>query len=322
MTKQEFEQRNDPAWQRLERLVSGLEQGRREPDVGDVPALFRQACHDLSLAEHRMYGLALCERLNELIIRTYRQLYRARRPVAARFLGFFIEDFPRALRKDWRLFWWAFLFFWGPFFAMMISAQYDIRWVESILGPQGMTSMEAMYSGDEAVEKMRETFDSNFQMFGFYIMNNVGIDFKCFAGGILFGVGALLVLLFNGLMLGAATGYVIESCNPEAFFKFTSGHSSWELLGAVIAGMAGMKLGLAALMPGRLSRSESIRQGAKAALPLILGAAAMTVVAAAIEGFWSAQPYPPMVKYVFGVFWWVFLAVYFLFCGRRPRLQA
>lgn len=319
MTKQEFEQRNEPAWRRLEWLVDGLESGRKETAVGEVPALFRQACHDLTLAEHRMYGLALCERLNELIIRAYRQLYRAHQPWGARVVSFFLTGFPRAVRRDWKLFWWAFLFFWGPFFALAFSARHDPRWVESVLGSEGMSAMESMYSGGEAVEKMREKFDSNFQMFGFYIMNNVSIDFKCFAGGIVYGVGALLVLLFNGLQIGAATGYVVENCNPEAFFKFTAGHSSWELLGAVISGMAGMKLGLAALIPGRHNRSEAIRQAAKAALPLILGAAAMTVVAAMIEGFWSAQSLPPFVKYSFGIFWWVFLTVYFSFSGRRSQ---
>ncbi len=139
--------------------------------------------------------------------------------------------------------------------------------------------------------------------------------------GVLTGPRTWLGVLL-GILTGRAkraTGYVVENCNPEAFFKFTAGHSSWELLGAVISGMAGMKLGLAALFPGRYRRAEAIRQSAKAALPLILGAAAMTVVAAMIEGFWSAQSLPPSVKYSFGIFWWVFLAVYFSVSGRRSQ---
>ena len=39
-------------------------------------------------------------------------------------------------------------------------------------------------------------------MFGFYILNNVSIGFRSFAGGIIFGLGTIFFLVFNGLILG------------------------------------------------------------------------------------------------------------------------
>ena len=75
-------------------------------------------------------------------------------------------------------------------------------------------------------------------MFCFYIWNNVAIDFRIFAGGIAAGAGTMFFLLFNGLHIGAAAGYVNVACDPESFWSFVAGHSSFELLGMVVAGVA------------------------------------------------------------------------------------
>ena len=42
--------------------------------------------------------------------------------------------------------------------------------------------------------------DQDAAMAGFYVYNNVGIAFRCFATGILFGLGSLFFLLYNGLV--------------------------------------------------------------------------------------------------------------------------
>jgi hypothetical protein len=60
----------------------------------------------------------------------------------------------------------------------------------------------------------------------------------------------------------------------------------------------------------------------KRALPLIYGAAVMTTLAAVVEGFWSAQPIPPMVKYVVGIVGWLAHAAYFLFMGKGVADEA
>ena len=40
-------------------------------------------------------------------------------------------------------------------------------------------------------------------MFGFYIFNNVRIGFQTFASGLVFGLGTILYLLYNGVFIGA-----------------------------------------------------------------------------------------------------------------------
>ncbi|MGE9267925.1 MAG: stage II sporulation protein M, partial [Verrucomicrobiales bacterium] len=116
--------------------------------------------------------------------------------------------------------------------------------------------------------------------------------------------------------IGAATGYVHYAGDPEKFYRFVAGHSSFELLGMIVVGIAGLKLGGALLAPGRYPRGQALTRAGRAGLPLLLGGAAMTAFAAVVEGFWSAQPLPTGLKYAIGLAFWLLHLVYFLFAGR------
>jgi uncharacterized membrane protein SpoIIM required for sporulation len=318
VTAGEFEQRNVERWADYERLVTLMEKGKRTKDAGELPRLFREVSLDLSLAESRMYGTRVTERLNELVIRGYELIYRTRRGTWAEVLAFVAVKFPQAVRADWKLFWLCSAVFWLPFFAMMLSVHHDIRWIQAVLGADGMASVELMYGGkEEQLSHLRSEYGSNFEMFCFYIYNNVAIDFRIFAGGIAAGLGTLFFMLFNGLHIGAAAGYVNHACNPPSFWSFVVGHSSFELLGMIVAGMAGLRLGLAVLRPGRLPRVRALVEASKQALPLIYGAALLTTLAAVVEGFWSAQDIPYAWKYAVGAAAWAGHIAYFTLAGRR-----
>ena len=317
MTVGDFEHRNEARWAAYERLVGELERGKRGPEARELPRQFRELCVDLALAEHRFYGERLTRRLNALVVRGYELIYRNRQSGRERLVRFVVVGLPQAVRRDWRLFWGCSAAFWLPFLAVMISAAVDLNWVQSILGVDGMASMDQMYGGRESqVEHLRQEYGANFMMFGHYIKHNIGIDLQTFAGGIAGGVGSLFFLLFNGVYLGAAAGYVNQAGNPESFWTFVSGHSSPELLGMILSGMAGMRLGLALWKPGRLPRSRALREAAQRALPLILGAMVLTAVAAAVEGFWSAQLLPSGLKYGVGIAGWILLGSYLTLAGR------
>jgi uncharacterized membrane protein SpoIIM required for sporulation len=323
MTSGDFEHKNQQRWTEYERLVERLENGDADPQADQMPRRFRELCVDLSLAESRMYGTRITERLNALVIRGYKVIYRIRRAGWRQVMAFVTAGFPRTVRREWRLFWLCNLVFWLPFCVMMLSPLTDMRWIQAVLGADGMAMMEQMYGGKEAqLEYLRSEYGSNFMMFCFYIYHNVEIDFQIFAGGMAAGLGTLFYLLFNGLHLGAAAGYVNHACNPQSFWSFVCGHSSFELLGMVVSGMAGMRLGLAILRPGRVPRVRALAEAAKQALPLIYGAALMTTLAAVIEGFWSAQRIAPEAKYAFGAGGWILLTVYFLLAGRGDCHEA
>ena len=116
MNRQKFEEQNRDRWMELERLLDQFEQGQTPIDARKLPGLFRQVCSDLSIAQYRMYGMRLCDRLNELVIRGYKHVYRGVNTSAENFIKFVWIRFPQAVRSEWRLFWFCMLMFWGPFF--------------------------------------------------------------------------------------------------------------------------------------------------------------------------------------------------------------
>lgn len=318
MTPKQFENDHGPSWQRLEGMIEQVEKAKPVANVDELPKLFRQACHDLSLAQHRMFGRAIVERLNTLAISGFRVLERRSSGGWERLWQMMMQDFPRAVRAESRLFWFCSAVFWLPFFAFLIITPFDPEWTMSMLGTEGMISMEGMYGeGTNPREYMRGEYGSDFGMFAFYIWNNVSINLRTFAGGLLGGVGSLVILLFNGANIGAAAAYVNHACNPETFYCFVIGHGAPELLGIVISGMAGMRLGLSFVKPGAYDRKTALVLGGRKAMILITGAALMTAFAAIIEGFWSATPMEPWIKYTFGGCMWTATICYLLLCGRE-----
>jgi uncharacterized membrane protein SpoIIM required for sporulation len=113
-----------------------------------------------------------------------------------------------------------------------------------------------------------------------YIFNNVRIGFQTFASGLLFGLGAIFYLLYNGLFIGTITGHIVHSGLATNFFSFTSGHSAFELTAICLAGAAGLKLGYALVAPGQLTRGAALRAAATDAITLVAGVAGMLLIAA------------------------------------------
>lgn len=325
MQGKEFEEKNHTRWAEYEQALNKLEKrGSQDEDVARLPKMFRQVCTDLALARHRMYGVMMNERLNGLVIRGHKQVQRRAGGTWEKVFRFIAVDFPVAVRMEWRLLIVSTLAFIVPLIGVAAAGFYwpDFSWVEAVLGVQMMEQLDSMYgSSDDQIANLREQYGSNFMMFCFYIWNNIGIDFRIYAGGILACLGTLFFLIYNGVFFGAVVAYIHVACSTEAFYSFVAGHSSFELIGMVIAGMAGMRIGLGMLNRGRKTLRRSLLDAGKKSLPLILGAALMTFVAAAIEGFWSAQALPPNVKYTVGIALWVFCFLYLALAGRRVPVR-
>ena len=320
MQGKEFEEKNAQRWAEYEQTVNALEKNTEGLDVSRVPNMFREICTDLALARHRMYGMPMNERLNVLVIRGHKIIHRRAGGTWAKLFRLIAVDFPVAVRAEWRLLIVATLSFILPLIGVAMAGFYwsDFSWVEAVLGAGMMTQLDLMYgSSREQISNMREEYGSNFRMFCHYIAHNIGIDFRIFAGGILACLGTLFFLIYNGVFFGAVIAYIHVACDKEAFYTFVAGHSSFELIAMVIAGMAGLRIGLGILHVGRKTMSRSLLDAGRKALPLIYGAALMTFVAAAIEGVWSARDLPPMVKYTTGITLWVVVILYLVFSGRR-----
>lgn len=285
--------------------------------TAEFPKLFRRVCADLTLAQQRMYGMRLGNHLNTLVIAGHKHLFVNKAHRKADLGRFVLYTFPQAVRAEYRLFWFLNIVFLVPFLLMIVSAYVNPIWMQSLLGPSGMADLELMYGSGSSTEILREEYGANFSMFCFYIYNNIGIDFRIFAGGLAWGIGTLFFIIYNAIYLGAVVGYIHYACDTTLFYTFVSGHSSFELVGMIIAGIAGMRLGLSLINPGPYTRKAALVLGAQKAMVLLAGAFGLTLIAAVIEGFWSAQPYPPMVKYTIGFLFWVLLSAYLMFCGRN-----
>jgi uncharacterized membrane protein SpoIIM required for sporulation len=163
--------------------------------------------------------------------------------------------------------------------------------------------------------------DTDAEMAGFYVYNNVGIAFRCFATGVLFGLGSAFFLVYNGLVTGAVAGLVTSAGHGRNLLTFTCTHSAFELTAIVIAGTAGLVMGYAMVDSRGLTRFASLRAHAREVAHLVLGAALMLLVAAAIEGFWSASRVPAPAKWTAAAGAGLGVTLYLGLAGRRRHRQ-
>jgi uncharacterized membrane protein SpoIIM required for sporulation len=154
-------------------------------------------------------------------------------------------------------------------------------------------------------------------MFGYYIMNNVSIGLRTFASGLLFGIGSIIVLLTNGLMIGSIAGHLQAVGHGDPFWRFVAGHAAPELTAIVLAGAAGLRLGLALVAPGRRRRVDALIDAGRTGARMCLGIFAMLVFAAFVEAFWSSIGWiPALVKYAVGATLWLIVLAWLTFGGR------
>lgn len=288
----------------------------------DFPELYRQVCHHLSLAQSRRYSPYLIERLSFLIDQAHQVFYRQSHihgeSVFASLMIFFTQNFPQTVRSESKWLWFSSAVFYLPLIFMIGLIQIWPEFVYSVMSPDIVADMEAMYDPlAEHIGRERGS-DSDSKMFGFYILNNTGIGFRTFATGLLLGVGSLVTLLFNGLHIGSAAGHLTQIGYGNTFWPFVSGHSALELTAIVLSGAAGLKLGFSILIPGRKSRYQSLLDAAKISVKIMAGAAAMFFMAAFVEAFWSSSHSIAVnIKYIVGISMWLLVFSYFAFVGQK-----
>ena len=316
-----FESRHQAAWESLEALLLALEKGSAAArDCEEFPASYRHLCQQLALARERNYSSRLIDRLQQLALRGHQQLYRHRSHLGGRILGFMFGGFARLIRAQWRSVLIASLVFYGSLAGMGLLVYFFPDLVYSLLPADKVASMEAMYDPDARRFGRFAERDAgdDWMMFGFYVMNNIGVAFRTFASGLLFGIGTLFFLLFNGLMIGAVAGHLTSIGYSQTFWAFVIGHGAFELTAITFAGAAGLKLGWALLAPGRMTRGQALQSAAAVSVQLIAGVILMLLIAAFIEAYWSSMSYTSAnVKYLVGALLWVLVGAYFVFSGRE-----
>ena len=325
MTPLRFEQLYGQEWGELETLLDNLHgrPGRpfssREPVSGArVAELYRRACEHLALARARAYPTYMLDRLERITADAHQVIYQDRELGLARIRTLITRGFPGAVRSHARYVAVSALTFVVPtiVIAALVYGQPDL--ILSVVDSDTASSFDQMYSpGTQAIGRLRDA-STDWIMFGYYIRNNIGIAFQCFAGGLFAGIGTLFFLAYNGAFSGAIAGYLIARGLSHTFFPFIATHSAFELTAIVLAGAAGLRIGHALLAPGRLTRSQSLIVASRDAVTLLYGVTAMLCVAAVIEAFWSSAGWlPPAAKYVTAAVCWTAVLGYLTIQGRR-----
>lgn len=324
MHQEAFVERYQPQWDELEAILVELERSRLKrrkfgEAVPRLPQLYRQICNHYALAQRRRYSPTLVEQLHRLVLRGHQQLYSRHGAWLWHLLMFIIADFPRTLRENVRYFVVSLLLFLLPALIVGGLCMTDDFLIYSVMDAGQVAEMESMY--DPANKKVgRESgrsAESDFTMFGFYIYNNISIGFRTFAMGVLAGIGTVVTLLFNGVVIGGVAGHLTRLGYTDTFWPFVSGHSSLELTAIVISGAAGLMLGHRLLAPGQYRRLEALKMQGRIALKLAMGAALMLLGAAFIEAFWSSSGFSSGVKYTVAAILWTLVVTYFTFAGRE-----
>ena len=317
MSRERFVEQHKANWNELERMLLRLDKRQPVQDPDAFVDHYRQVCQHLALARHRHYGPDLVDRLNQLVLRGHQHMYAHQGVEGARVLSYLAGGFARDVRRNKGYMLLSLFLFALTFVGGGLAAYYDEELARAMISAEALAEMEKMYDPQGAVQNRGDNFGERALMFGHYVMNNTSIGLRTFASGLLCGVGAILVILFNGLSIGCVAGHLTRVGCGGPFWSFVIGHGSFELTAIVLAGGAGLKLGDAVVRPGRRPRVEALVQSARESSGIVTGFALMFFAAAFLEAFWSPLSFVPQtLKLVVGGGLWVLVLGYLLLAGR------
>jgi len=324
MTPLQFETAHAPVWLELETAIAALKKkprrhaARAKPDGARFAAQYRQVCEHLALAQARAYPVYLTGRLQTLVHAGHALLYRERNTGLEQLARLLLVEFPQTVRAHRHYLLLASALFVLPLLLSAALAWHQPSFILRLIDVDQVNELRQMYSPSEHALGRLRAADTDVMMFGYYILNNIGIGLRTFASGIFAGIGSIFVLVYNGTMIGGAAGHLLSQKEyAENFLSFVITHGAFELTAIVLAGTAGLRLGWSWIAPGRYTRREALRRAARHAVVLVYGVVVFLLLAAAIEAFWSSARWiAPWTKYAVGSACWLLVLGWLGWQGR------
>jgi len=284
-----FRQAHEEDWEQLDRIVSRMEKrsirSLSDEDLLALPSLYRTTLSSLSVARDTSLDRALITYLERLCTRAYFQIYGVKTPAWRQLTGFFAHGWPSAVRALWRetLFCVALTF--GAALLAYFLIRSDPTWFYSII-PQGLA--EGRDPTASAAALRATLYDKEQDWLGvfatFLFTHNSQIAIFAFALGFAFAVPTVLLILYNGLTLGAFFAVFAAKGLAPNVTGWLMIHGTTEIFAICISGAAGIRIGLAIAFPGRASRMDSAVEAGRTAATAMAGAVIMLAVAGLLEG--------------------------------------
>ena len=314
-----FVARRRPDWEALSALLSRLDGGRLGlSEVEDLDRLYRRAAADLSAARLEYAGTEAERALNQLCARAYARIYRAPRDRIAALRRFYRSELPALVRAERRFVLLSAALLLGGVAAgaVAVAARPEAAgW----LVPEGVrrsvdegemwTDLLSLVPPEAAASRIAT--------------NNLSVMVAAFAGGLLGGLGTVAVLVFNGVVLGAAGAYCARSGLLPRLLEFVCAHGFVELSVIVLAGAAGLMVADALLDTGDLPRGARVQARGRRGAALVLGCAPFLALCGLVEAYVSPAPFiPAPLKLLSGAALGAALWGYLLLGGRANEARA
>lgn len=276
-------------WERLEALVSRIEKrsirALSDDDLLALPLLYRATLSSLAVARETSLDRALTTYLEQLCTRAYFQLYGVPSSALSQLGRFFAQSWPAAIRSLWRETLVSFLLTAAAAVVGYLLVRGEPGWFYGLVG-------EDMAGGRDpsaTVETLRATLYGKHDDFlatfaALLFTHNAQIAIFAFALGFAFAVPTALLIVYNGLTLGAFLAVFVPKGLGFAFAGWLMIHGTTELFAIMISGAAGFRIGTAIAFPGRRSRGDAAVAAGRTAAIAMAGTVVMLSIAGLLEG--------------------------------------
>jgi uncharacterized membrane protein SpoIIM required for sporulation len=292
-----FVQARRPGWERLAALAARARAAALPlREVAELDRLYRRAAADLALARARWPGTEAEGFLSELVASAYRSLYRPRGRGAER-IRWLRRGIPAAVRRHLLALGLSAGLLCAGLAGGALAVALDPRAAELLVPEPVRTSVDAgrMWTGHLLSAAPGISGAALLQ-------NNATAAALAFGLGLTCGLGTGLLLLLNGLLIGAVLAYAAQHGMAGAVLAFTAAHGPLELSALLLAAQAGFLLAGALLEPGEWPRSTALQAaGAEAASLLAVVIPALALAALLEAAISPASTFPPWARAALGL---------------------
>lgn len=288
-----FRREREPGWRRLEALLEKARTGGlaklETSELLNLPILYRAALSSLSVARSVSLDQNVVRYLEGLAGRAYLLVYGGRSNAVAEIGRFLRYTLPGAVRAaGGYIALSAFVLGLGVvvgYVLTLTNADWYYSFVSDAMaagrgpGAETETLRGALFRDGRNTEEALSAFAS------FLFSNNARIGMLAFGLGFAFGAPTIVLLLINGLTLGAFAALYAGRGLAYDFWGWLLIHGATELTAIVLCGAGGLMLGAAVVFPGEHSRLVNLARAGRRAAVIVIGAVIMFFIAALLEGF-------------------------------------